>query len=151
MVYLISSPEEGLCKIGCSKDPEKRLVELQQCSKHVLTLDGCLFGDMDYEKELHLLFESLRCKGEWFKSDKSIDAIFEDSLSDTVIFESGPVFYKAFCIRPLFISKKLFITLQLKNKLSLIEIMKRLRKALVDESAVEVTGYKNKVFTTWYH
>ena len=152
MVYLITSPEEGLCKIGYSKDPESRLSDLQKTSKFPLVLSGCFFGNMDYEKDLHEKFKSLRIKGEWFKIDSGIDSLFLNSLVETIVFEeTGGGFYKIKNTN-YFVSKALFLKLNLQyvDSLTVITLGKLLLTSLIDEIAICVSGYKNKIFQCSY-
>ena len=67
-IYFIGNVELGAVKIGISKNPEKRLVEIQTGNSHKLVLYG-IIQDVkeDYEKKLHQIYDHLRLEGEWFK------------------------------------------------------------------------------------
>lgn len=57
-------------KIGTSKEPARRLGQLQVNCPYEARLVGVLRGD--YERELHKRFKHLRHRGEWFRLDKQI-------------------------------------------------------------------------------
>lgn len=67
MIYLIICHKTRNCKIGYSKDPIKRLHQLQTGSPNVLSLYGTIEGDMNKEKQLHKKFQQYSQSGEWFK------------------------------------------------------------------------------------
>lgn len=83
MVYLIECEENKTCKIGFSKNPEKRIRELRTSNSHDLNLVYCVPGDRHLENTLHTLFNEFRLNGEWFKIDQSIIDKFKN-LSDTL-------------------------------------------------------------------
>jgi hypothetical protein len=60
------------CKIGYSKDPKKRLHQLQTGSATILSLYGTIEGDMAKEKELHKKFAQYSKSGEWFEYNLTI-------------------------------------------------------------------------------
>lgn len=68
--YFILDDWNRAVKIGKSKNPEKRLKQLQTGHAHRLQLVGTLEGD--HERKLHKLWESRRLNGEWFKADKDL-------------------------------------------------------------------------------
>ena len=98
-MYIISN-ELGFIKVGISKDPQKRLKQLQTGNEHVLTL---LFTEefscsrnhlLHIEKEIHNKLKTIHQKasGEWFYIEKdNLDSIknliiyyrirYEDDLS----------------------------------------------------------------------
>jgi Meiotically up-regulated gene 113 len=66
-VYCIYNRDMGVCKIGYSIDPMKRLKEIQTGFPYPLKLVWMQEGDTNYERELHNRFEHYRTYGEWFK------------------------------------------------------------------------------------
>lgn len=72
-IYLIQDMNNGFLKIGISKNPKKRLKQLQDSNPNYLKLISVIknkpFG---YEKDLHNLFDDLRFNKEWFKKSNSI-------------------------------------------------------------------------------
>lgn len=70
-VYLIQSLEEGYYKIGVSKNPKKRLKQLQTGNSSELKLIN--FYPSEYadkiEKTIHNLLSHNKKEGEWFDID----------------------------------------------------------------------------------
>lgn len=72
-VYFIQSgSERGPVKIGFSKNPTRRLFDLQKSSPDKLTLLGVIFGDFKKEKELHRKFAPFALGNEWFLPSHSL-------------------------------------------------------------------------------
>ena len=69
-VYAIREKESGRIKIGISKDPERRMKQLQTGNSQELELVAYKKADNKYkdEKELHLLHSDKKLRGEWFAS-----------------------------------------------------------------------------------
>lgn len=65
MLYLISDGTR--VKIGKSKNPEKRLKQLQTGSALKLKLLGTFDLSDHYEKRLHWILRNFRTQGEWFE------------------------------------------------------------------------------------
>jgi hypothetical protein len=78
MVYLIVDEEEKFCKIGHSKDPQKRLQSLQSSSPCLLYLSYVIRGGKELERKLHDKFSHHRVRGEWYKCVSSIFNLFEE-------------------------------------------------------------------------
>lgn len=82
-VYIIES--ENLYKIGKSKNPHKRIKQLQTGSERVLNLKYFkVVEDMlKAEQILHTLFNCSRKHGEWFKLTKTdlelLEKIFKEN------------------------------------------------------------------------
>lgn len=66
MIYVIRCTVTGLCKIGYSTSPERRLATLQTGSPTRLELQLQLPGPQELERELHQRFAVVRSHGEWF-------------------------------------------------------------------------------------
>lgn len=65
-LYIIQSDNTGMIKIGRSKDPLKRLKQLQTGNPNKLKLIA-YFDNMGWrEKELHEQLSRYRLEGEWF-------------------------------------------------------------------------------------
>jgi DNA-binding XRE family transcriptional regulator len=77
MVYLISCADKFL-KIGYTKNINKRLSQLQTSNPIKLELCHLIDGNVNLEKELHIMFKDLRSQGEWFYFDNSILQYFAD-------------------------------------------------------------------------
>tara|TARA_B100000131_G_C18023053_1_gene575364 strand:+ start:493 stop:786 length:294 start_codon:yes stop_codon:yes gene_type:complete len=76
-LYIIQSDLTGMIKIGRSKDPVKRLKQLQTGNPNELKLIAS-FKDQGWkEKIIHESLKSFRLKGEWF-SYKCIGSIPDD-------------------------------------------------------------------------
>lgn len=68
-LYLIQDSRSGDIKIGRSKDPYKRLKQLQTGSSSKLNLIGVYPNCGWREKSLHMMLESFRLEGEWFREE----------------------------------------------------------------------------------
>ena len=65
-LYIIQSDVTGMIKIGRSKDPQKRLKQLQTGNPNKLKLIAYFEGEGWREKLLHEHLSSHRLEGEWF-------------------------------------------------------------------------------------
>jgi hypothetical protein len=66
-VYFIGNKKEGIVKIGhTTRNPEKRLADLQTYSPFKLFLLGFAIAKIDAEKKYHRKFNKYRKHGEWF-------------------------------------------------------------------------------------
>jgi hypothetical protein len=76
-VYLISDEVGKVVKIGVSKDPRKRLKQLQTSHANTLTLVDWIFCNDPYKREeiLHDKYKHLRVRpdGEWFNQSPEIN------------------------------------------------------------------------------
>ncbi|WP_163836928.1 GIY-YIG nuclease family protein [Spartinivicinus ruber] len=71
-IYFVQAGEDGLIKIGRTKDVQARMCSLNSASPVELKLLG-VFKAKDYmEKILHEEFAKYRVKGEWFKPVEEI-------------------------------------------------------------------------------
>ena len=65
-LYIIQSDFTGMIKIGRSKDPQRRLKQLQTGNPNKLKLIASFKGQGWKEKILHENLEKFRKEGEWF-------------------------------------------------------------------------------------
>ena len=73
MIYFITDTKS--IKIGYTKGKiEKRLQQLQTSCPEKLYILGWMEGNMDFEKKLHIKFNSsrIRYNGEWFKPTEDL-------------------------------------------------------------------------------
>ena len=70
MIYFIKDGEH--IKIGFSKNPDKRFIDIQVSSPRKLKLLGIIKGGRGLEQMIHSKFNHLRVQGEWFKSAPEI-------------------------------------------------------------------------------
>jgi len=106
-VYLITMEPDEFVKIGFTRaNPRSRLDTLQTGCPQALRLMAYFPGSMEDEKRLHMTFEELRFRGEWFEvRDKLQDLLtylgdfrdpycsreaFEGAIHDCVITDIGP-------------------------------------------------------------
>lgn len=68
-LYIIQSDVTGMIKIGRSKNPEKRLKQLQTGNPNRLKLIATFKGEGWKEKLIHEDLKRWRRKGEWFSYD----------------------------------------------------------------------------------
>ena len=93
-LYVVQSDVSGAIKIGRSKNPEKRLKQLQTGSPYKLRLLASVRNKGLLEKSLH---ESLRpfkqaCKGEWF--DFECVGSFPDWLHELIDWDIANVWWE---------------------------------------------------------
>lgn len=67
-IYLIKNTEESYYKIGVSKDPKKRIKELNTGNSAELVLVEMYESELAYkiERTLHRKYSYMRKHGEWF-------------------------------------------------------------------------------------
>ena len=66
VIYLIATCDFRFCKIGISKNVQKRLGQIQISHPEKLTLVATKAGDFSDEKKLHKDLSFWKCSGEWF-------------------------------------------------------------------------------------
>jgi hypothetical protein len=79
-VYVIGSVNEGLYKIGVSRNPIRRLKNIQASNPTPLALVAMRYTDRPFaeEKRLHTALSPYRRNGEWFKLiPEQVSAIFK--------------------------------------------------------------------------
>jgi hypothetical protein len=72
MIYFIGNGL-GQVKIGYSRQPLKRLTDLQTASPTELELLAIMPGDTTTEKEYHEKYKSFKLNGEWFRLEGQIE------------------------------------------------------------------------------
>lgn len=76
MIYFIRSVESvGPMKIGYSKNPRKRLMEIQAFSPLKLRIIAELDAPRYIERQLHKIFHAFRSHGEWFHVSSELEAL----------------------------------------------------------------------------
>lgn len=76
-VYCIRDGYKRAVKIGFSKNPTRRLNQLQTASATLLELCGQIGATQSYERHLQRLFSDRSIFGEWFDDkDESISSMF---------------------------------------------------------------------------
>ena len=85
-LYIIQSDVTGMIKVGRSKDPQKRLKQLQTGNPNKLKLIASFKGEGWKEKTLHERLRRYRLEGEWFSYD-CVGSI-PDSLYEQIKFGS---------------------------------------------------------------
>ncbi len=91
-VYFIQCEETKAVKIGTSRDPEKRLLQLQTASPGKLTILGTVPGNKYREAELHNRFADRHVRGEWYSvTTEEVKAIVEPDIATDpdFAFEAG--------------------------------------------------------------
>lgn len=77
-VYCIRDGYKRAVKIGFSKNPNRRLNQLQTASATLLELCGQISTTQSYERHLQRLFADRSIFGEWFDDkDESISSMFK--------------------------------------------------------------------------
>jgi hypothetical protein len=77
VVYFIYNNQH--IKIGCSKNPHKRMKQLQTSSPQRLILLGYVHGDKKLERELHDKFSHLHVNLEWFNVNSELVRYINDN------------------------------------------------------------------------
>ena len=79
-IYLIKSKKESAYKIGVSKNPNKRLKQLQTGNSSELELVTCYESEFAYkiEKTIHNMFSHLNENGEWYDLSIAEETKFND-------------------------------------------------------------------------
>lgn len=72
MLYLIVNESKTKCKIGFSKDPEKRLKALQTGNPEKLEVLATYPAGRIEEIKYHRMFAYLKLNGEWFSFSPQI-------------------------------------------------------------------------------
>ena len=90
-IYLIQSIEEGYYKIGVSKNPNKRIVQLQTGNSSPLVLiDTYQTEHADkIERALQRRYSHLKKKGEWFALSIYEEIRFKEEcrkIEDSIVF-----------------------------------------------------------------
>ena len=76
-IYFIQA-ENGLIKIGYTRNLKERLDILRSMSHSKLTLLLVLKGDRKKESRMHEIFQDYRVHGEWFKPEKYLIEYIEE-------------------------------------------------------------------------
>lgn len=77
MIYVIVELETANCKVGYSRNPDKRLRELQTGNPNTLSILCTLEGDKPDERMIHDKWKDVHMKGEWFSyNEKFVDWLY---------------------------------------------------------------------------
>lgn len=102
-VYILTSADNGLAKIGFAKNPKQRFTNIQTASPLKLELAAVIPGAMVNEKQLHERFSHVRRHGEWFEITSEISELIcvhrytpPTRAPSLVTFEcpTGPLLFK---------------------------------------------------------
>ena len=74
-VYIITDRAAGVCKIGYSQMPKKRLTMLRTSSAADLQLEAVIPGDLNCERDLHAEHSAAHVRREWFTVTDAIEAL----------------------------------------------------------------------------
>jgi hypothetical protein len=76
-IYCISDGYKKAAKIGFSRNPQRRLAQLQTASATVLELRGVIPSIRLFESFMHNIFRDRHIHGEWYdNSDEYVSDIF---------------------------------------------------------------------------
>lgn len=83
-IYIIKELGRGFLKIGMSKDPKKRLGDLQVGIPHSLILVHSRESSMasTHERNVHKKLEAHLIRGEWFSCDEKLAIRIVNSIAD---------------------------------------------------------------------
>lgn len=74
-VYVITDRAAGVCKIGFSKTPLRRLAMLRTSSAADLDLEAVIPGDRNCEADLHAEHSANLVRREWYKISPAIEQL----------------------------------------------------------------------------
>lgn len=79
-VYLAKQESDNVYKIGCSKDPQKRVKQLQTGSSDKIELVSKFRSKYAHkvEKTLHRLHNTENVSGEWFRMDMNANDFLKE-------------------------------------------------------------------------
>jgi hypothetical protein len=86
-VYCILSPLKQAAKIGISKNPRRRLAQLQTGSVDPLVLAGAIHAEGALEKGFHFVFRDKWLGGEWFDNR---DGMIAGTFADLAVKRRAP-------------------------------------------------------------
>ena len=99
MIYFIASPSMNAVKIGRTKNPTARLIQIQRNSADILHLLTVLHGPASLEARMHTHFMPFHLHGEWFRWDgwlrSEVNAMIDGTFDLSCIPDNGK---KAWCI-----------------------------------------------------
>ena len=109
-IYYIKNINSGHIKIGWSRNPQKRIRQLQPGAEGKLIIMATQPGGPSAEASIHRHFKRLQFYGEWYKSDSSLLGYISDILEGRYRYfdESGEnikteiaVYYEQLKISPI--------------------------------------------------
>ncbi len=87
-VYIAAGPD-GLVKIGISRNPKQRVVDLTKIERSPVVLLAHAPGEGDHEIAVHAKFVSTRVRGEWFSRSPELTEFTERLKAEgTALLES---------------------------------------------------------------
>lgn len=81
-VYFIGC--QSLVKIGCSKDPLKRMAEIQTWVPYPLTMLAVMPGNVRVENNIHSIFADEWSHSEWFHCSPRLYVFISDILAGNI-------------------------------------------------------------------
>lgn len=81
-VYFVSAP--GRIKIGFTKHPDRRLMQLRAADMEPIEVVGIIDGVRYVERKLHYLLREYRLNGEWFEDCEEVRAVINDAIAGNV-------------------------------------------------------------------
>jgi len=87
MIYFIE--DDGLVKIGFSKNPNKRFVALKTSNPHELIIRLVIDGTVDDERNFHKLFKEFHHRGEWYYFSDVIKNFIENNQKNDLRYDLG--------------------------------------------------------------
>ena len=92
-VYFVSAP--GRIKIGYTRNPERRLMQLRSNDLETLTSMGVIVGSRALESRLHDALNEYCIKGEWFLDCDAVRSVVEDAIAGKFKFIDAPAIDEA--------------------------------------------------------
>lgn len=92
-VYFVSAP--GRIKIGYTRNPERRLMQLRSNDLETLTSMGAIAGSRALEARLHDALNEYCIKGEWFLDCEAVRSVVEEALAGKFKFIDAPAIDEA--------------------------------------------------------
>lgn len=86
-IYFVSAP--GRIKVGYTRNPERRLMQLRSSDMEPLESIGVIAGSRAIERKLHELLNEFRLRGEWFVDCQQVRAVIADAMAGNFAFMLG--------------------------------------------------------------
>jgi DNA-binding XRE family transcriptional regulator len=90
MIYFIE--QDGMVKIGFTKNPSKRLSALQSSNPNELIVRLVIDGTLEDETKYHMQFKDRHIRGEWFLLDEDMLKFIEKNEKQDLRYELGLIY-----------------------------------------------------------
>lgn len=126
LIYIIHAEGTGFVKIGTSREPERRLGEIQTGCPHVCRIVHTVPGTREIESGVHRRLAPNRAAGEWFLfTDKTIQEIIS-TVDEAINAESSyPISEVTSAILDAWLSQVQSLLTEIKSRGASVRIFQR--------------------------